>query len=225
MTTEEIATKLQSSKSADRERAANAICKLKLTDLAEDLFAAFLKDTKENRSSYTRCAMIKALGVLDFKKALPEIKKIVVKNFIHDTLTGLATTCYIQLKRKSIHDGEPVIDALKFGRYSVINGALFALAVDQMVPKENEIKEIIKLCKNINKHKDRIGHEYGLIDSRIYLALACANWDPKLTIDFLNHCIVTAIDIDVQGKPYPNQKLVDVCNNSLNGKFSKKHLS
>ncbi len=94
-----------------------------------------------------------------------------------------------------------------------------------MLPNEKEIKEIIFLCENINKHRDRIGQEYGLIDSRIYLAIACSNWEPKLTKDFLNYCIDTAFNSDILGKPSPNQKLIEVCKNSLKGKFSKRHLS
>jgi hypothetical protein len=43
MTSEEIKLKLHSTKSADRRRAAKEIGKLKLTDLAEDLYHAYLK--------------------------------------------------------------------------------------------------------------------------------------------------------------------------------------
>ena len=80
------------------------------------------------------------------------------------------------------------------------------------------------LAKDINKHKDRLGHEYGLVDSRKYLAIACANWDIELTRDFLNHCIDTASNISSFGKPVINQSLIEVCQNSLKGKFSKAYL-
>jgi len=80
------------------------------------------------------------------------------------------------------------------------------------------------LCKDINKHKDRIGQEYGLTDSRKYLALACANWDIELTKEFLNHCINTAVENNSFGKPVVNQNLIDICQNSLKGKFSKGYL-
>ena len=62
------------------------------------------------------------------------------------------------------------------------------------------------------------------MDSRQYLAIACANWNVELTKDFLNHCINTASNINSFGKPVINQNLIDVCQNSLKGKFSKSYL-
>jgi hypothetical protein len=168
--------------------------------------------------------MIKALGSIDFKKAINEVEQIVQTNIPHDMMTVVSATTFVQLKRKSINDGSPVLELLEFGSVSVIHGALLALAIDQMKPDENEVRKILSYCRDINKHKDRIGHEFGFMDSRQYLAIACANWDIELTKDFLNHCIDTALDINSFGKPVINQNLIDVCQNSLLGKFSKAYL-
>jgi len=113
---------------------------------------------------------------------------------------------------------------LEFGSVSVVAGALRALAIEELIPPKDEIERILTICWDINKHKDRIGHEYGLIDSRKYLAIACANWDKELTNNFLNHCIETAFNISRFDKPVPNTNLVAVCENSKNGKFSKSYL-
>jgi hypothetical protein len=156
--------------------------------------------------------MIKALGILNYKKAFGNIEKIVKDNIPHDALTICAATAYIQLKRQSPNDGLPVLELLEFGRISVIVGALMALAYDKMVPDNNTVEKIIKLCWDLKNHKDM---DRGISDGRKYLAIACANWDKKLTEEILNHYIETA------GK---DNNLIDVCNNSLKGKYSKSYL-
>lgn len=69
MTTEEIKTKLHSTKSADRRRAAKEIGKLKLTDFSEDLYQTFLKEATDKRTWETQVEMILALGLsVDFQQ-------------------------------------------------------------------------------------------------------------------------------------------------------------
>jgi hypothetical protein len=69
-------------------------------------------------------------------------------------------------------------------------------------------------------------HESGLTDSRKYLAIACANWDKRLTENFLNHCIETSKHINkFNNKKVSDENLVAVCKNSLKGKYSKAYLS
>ncbi len=224
MTLEEIIEKLNSKKSADRKRGAKEIGKLKIVQLGDELYQRYLTEKLDKRTWETQCAMIQALGIIDFKKVLYDIESIVRANIPHDMITSVSGTTYVQLKRKSINDASPVLELLEFGSVSVIQGALLALAIDQMKPEENEIRKILTFCKDINKHKDRIGYEYGLMDCRQYLALACANWDIELTKEFLNHCINSASENNSFGKPVVNQNLIDICQNSLKGKFSKGYL-
>lgn len=224
MKIEEILEKLNSKKSTDRKRAAKEIGNLKLFEFGDVLFEKYLVEKLDNRTWETQCEMIKALGKIEYKKSIDEIEKIVKTNKPHDSITIAASTTYIQLKRQSLNDGSTVLELLNFGSVSVIQGALLALAIDKMTPKEDEIKIILSKCKDINKHKDRIGNEFGLLDSRQYLAIACANWNIELTRDYLNHCIETANNINSFGKPIINQNLIDVCQNSLKGKYSKAYL-
>jgi hypothetical protein len=224
MTKEDILTKLQSKKNIDRRRAAKAIGKLKLPEFGEKLYAAYLKEKQDKRTWETQTEMIKSLGLIDHKEAISDVETIVNKNEPHDLITHAAATSFIQLKRDSINDGNVVIDLLSTGSVSVISGALLCLPLDRMIPNEDEIERIIKLSWDINKHPDRIGHEFGLIDSRIYLALACSDWHINLTKDFLNHCINTAFNINRFDKPIENTNLITVCKNSLKGKFSKGYL-
>lgn len=136
-------------------------------------------------------------------------------------ITYVAATTYVQLKRKSVNDGEPVRELLKFGSLSVIEGALTALVIDKMIPLPKVIKKILLICKDINKHKDHIEEEDVSLDPRLYLAIACSMWDINLTRNFLNHCIETAYYINRFGKTIKDQDFINICQNSLKGKFSK----
>ncbi len=212
MTTEEIKSKLHSPKSADRRRAAKEIGKLKRIDLAEDLYHAYLKETKDNRTWETQVAMILALGQLEYKNALTEIDKIIKANNPHDMITYAAAQTYVRLNRQSLSDASPVLELLQFGGLSVVNGCLKPLGYDKMLPDENQIKELIRLCWDLHQHKDRIGNEGGFSDPRYGIAAACAGWDRQLTKDFLEHCLATANG---------DTPLEYVSENSLKGKYVK----
>jgi hypothetical protein len=221
MTIDEIKEKLASKKSPDRRKAAKEIGKTKAVELGDLLYEQYLLERKDARTWETQVEMIKTLGLLEYKKAIGEIESIVRTNLPHDTITHFAATTYVRLKREHVNDAQPVLALLQLGNISVINGALEVLAFDQMRPEAGIIKEILILSKDIHKRKDKI---VGISDGRKHLAIACANWDLALTADFLNHVIETAYDIGSHGKPVLDQHLVDVCQNSLKGKFSKAYL-
>ncbi|MBS1666466.1 MAG: hypothetical protein JST58_03735 [Bacteroidetes bacterium] len=167
MTVEEIKEKLLSKKSADRLSATKRISKENILALAGELFAAYTKEKQDKRTWEPQSEMVKALGLLNYKPALADIERIVRDNIPHDMITINAATAFVQLKRKNIHDAQPVLELLNFGSTSVICGALKALAIDKMLPPKIEIEEILKISWDINKHKDRIGHEFGLVGGRI----------------------------------------------------------
>lgn len=209
MTTEEIKTKLHSTKSADRKRAAKETGKLKLTDIGDDLYQAYLRDTKDKRTWETQVEMILALGQLDYKNALSEMDTIIKANNPHDMITYAAAQTYVRLKRKSLSDASPVLELLKFGGLSTVSGCLNPLGYDKMQPDESQIKELIKLTWDLNKHKD---YEPGYGDPRYGIAAACAGWDRQITKDFLEYCIATANG---------DTPLEYVSKNSLKGKYVK----
>jgi hypothetical protein len=209
MTTEEKKTKLHSTKSADRKRAAKEIGKLNLTDLGDDLYQAYLKETKDKRTWETQVEMILALGQLDYKNALSEMDTIIKANNPHDMITYAAAQTYVRLKRKSLSDASPVLELLQFGGLSTVSGCLNPLGYDKMQPDESQIKELIKYTWDLNKHKD---YEPGYGDPRYGIAAACAGWDRQLTKDFLEHCLATANG---------DTPLEYVSENSLKGKYVK----
>ncbi|MDR1284818.1 MAG: hypothetical protein LBJ88_01295 [Campylobacteraceae bacterium] len=210
MTIDETREKLNSKKSSERRRAVIEIGKNKMAELGEELYQKYLEERKDKRTWETQCEMVKALGVIDFKKALEIIEEIVKQNIPHDMITINAALSYVRLKRQSLQDGNLVVELLKFGNFSVIEGAVMALAYDQMKPDNESAEKIIKLSWDWRNEKG-----YG--DNRKYVAIACWNWDKKLTESFLNHCIETADQYD--------NNLKEICQNSLKGKYSKSYLS
>lgn len=190
MDKESILDKLSSSKSADRKKAAKEIGKQKITAFGAALFNAFCNE-KHSRTWETKVEMIISLGLVDYKSALNDIEVIVQKNNPHDMITHAAAQTYVRLNRSSTHDAQPVIELLGFGGLSVVGGALVVLGHDQMMPPNNEIVELLELGWDLHRHKDRIGYEFGYLDPRYGLALACSRWDKELTGPFLEHCHAT----------------------------------
>ena len=209
MTSQEVSEKLKSSKSADRKRAVKEIGKLKLTEFANELYNAYLKETVDKRTWETQVEMILALGLLDYKNCLIEIEPIVRANIPHDMITYAAAQTYVRLIRKSLHDASPVLELLRFGGLSIVDGCLNPLGYDRMQPDESQITELIELSWDLHKHRD---YEPAYGDPRYGIAAACAGWDRHLTKDFLEHCIATADR---------NTPLIYVSENSLKGKYVK----
>ncbi len=210
MTTEEIKTKLHSTKSTDRRRAAKEIGKNEITGFSEELFSKYLVEKKDKRTWQTQVEMILALGLLNHKTVLIEIEPIIRKNNPHDMITYASAQTFVRLKRQSLTDAVPVLELLKFGGLSVVDGCLNPLGYDKMQPSNNHIEELIKLCWNLHKHKDRIGQESGFCDPRYGLVAACAGWEKQLTKEFLEHCILTG-----------DSPVKYVAEKSLKGKYVK----
>ena len=204
----ELKELLNSTKAKDRIKASKEIGKAILTELSEELLLTFEKEIKSKKVSWnTQVEIIKALGIINCKKALPLINNIIDKNLEHDMITNASATCYVRLKRNSINDASPILDLLKKGGFSIQSGCLDALGYDKMIPTDEQICELIKLSWDIHLNKER-----GYADPRYGIASACAGWKPELTKEFLNHCLNTA------GKDTP---LIYVTENSLKGKYVK----
>ncbi|MDR1340944.1 MAG: hypothetical protein LBK58_12965, partial [Prevotellaceae bacterium] len=87
MTIDETREKLNSKKTPERRRAAVEIGKNKMTELGEELYQKYLEERKYERTWETQSEMLKALGVIDCKKALEIIEEIIKQNIPHDMIT------------------------------------------------------------------------------------------------------------------------------------------
>ncbi len=152
---------INAKRSAQRIQGRKLIRKHALATLGEQLYAAFLRELKDARTWEVKSEMPKALGVINFTAATGEIEKIVARNLPQEAVTDSAACALAMLRRSHKNDASEIIKLLKTVSYSALIGAVTALTVDQMVPCEAEILEILKLTKDANKHKDRQGPEFG----------------------------------------------------------------
>lgn len=152
---------INAKRSVQRIRGAKLIRKHALATLGEQLYAAFLRELKDARTWEVKSEMLKALGAINFTAATGEIEKIVARNLPQETVTDNAACALAMLRRSHKNDASEIIRLLKMGSYSAHIGAVTAPTVDQMVPCEAEILEILKLTRDAYKHKDRQGLEFG----------------------------------------------------------------
>jgi len=181
-TIESICQDLNSSKSEIRRKAAKRIRVLNLVELSDDLYNAYLKEKEDKRTWETQMQMIQALGAIGYKKALPEINKIIDKNERLDMITFVAALSYVRLMRKNPNDVSPILYLMKEGQLSVLCGAMAALTFDNMVPTDEKISQIIKTIDSFEE--DKI-HVVGVHDPRGYLISAMSLWKIGLTQSFL----------------------------------------
>lgn len=180
-----IRKELCSSKSSERKKAAKKIGKYKILSLADNLLLSYITECKDERTWETQMEMIISFGKLCYKPALPYIEDIILKNKEFDTITFYAAISYIRICRKNNSDIQPVISLLKKGNNSVFGGALAVLTYDDVIPKDDEIKEIIKI---VSKTDESITAPTRIQEVQSYLISAMSKWDIELTSDYLNSC-------------------------------------
>ncbi|HEX8018382.1 hypothetical protein [Mucilaginibacter sp.] len=205
----EILENLRSTKSDNRRKAAKEIGEKNLEEFGEPLFEALNLEMRKNTWE-TKVEMIISLGKMRHLPSSGLIDSIVLNNNPHDMITYAAAQTYVRLKRQSINDAVPVINLLKNGGLSTVDGALLVLGVDRMLPPASQISELITLGWDLHLHRDRVGYERNFVDPRYGLILACSGWDKKLTLPFLDHCL----------KTNPNeQRLNQTIENAKKGKY------
>lgn len=181
-----IKDSLLDTKSSKRRSAAKKIGKKKIVALGDDLYSAYIKEKKDMRTWETQADMIWSLGKINFKKIIPELENIISENKIHDQITTISALSYVRLMRVNINDATPVIKLLKKGNLSVIDGALAALAYDDMVPSDEQIMQIIS---TINENKEDELTFIGILDPRSFLISAMSKWDENLVSDYIRKYI------------------------------------
>ncbi|MCJ8288356.1 MAG: hypothetical protein HRT58_21895 [Crocinitomicaceae bacterium] len=167
-----------------------AAIKLRTTYLDDDycdLLLEALKIEEDKDNWQTKAEIVKTIGIRRCSSSIEYIDSILIERLEdHDLLLRVSATALVRLKRNGLGDGDSVIDLLKTGRYSVIEGGLEALGYDQMIPSLEQQKEILEICKMFGADRQR-----GYMDPRYGLAAACAKWNVELVEAFLNNCVVS----------------------------------
>ena len=151
----ELSKKLRSSRSPERRGAAKKIGKKCITELGDELLSAYLKECGDNRTWETQTEMIKALGKIGHKAAIPYLKAIVDKNLDFDTITAYAALSYIRLTRENDNDMAVTLTLFENGNTMVFDGAVMALAYDDVLPTEEQMKALMELFTKRRKVYER----------------------------------------------------------------------
>lgn len=171
---------LVSSKSAKRRSAAKKIGKYQIISMKDDLLEAYVKERQDVRTWETQAVMITALGKVDHKAALPYLQEIIDQNKAFDAITGFAALAYIRLTRKNANDMETVIDFMTIGNTSVFDGAVMALAYDDIIPTESEMKKVIEILNARKAVYDRpYSNPIAMLISAMY------KWPQEISLPFL----------------------------------------
>lgn len=184
MTEEEISAikeDLLSNKSVKRRGAAKKIGKSKIKSLEQLLLDAYIKEREDSRTWETQTEMIKALGKLDCKAAIPYLKEIVDINKDEDTITAYAALSYIRLTRNDVNDMAVILDFLENGNAMIFSGAVMAMAYDDVIPTEPEMKKVLEI---LNKRKSVYDRPFSNPIQRIISAMH--KWPNELIMPFLN---------------------------------------
>lgn len=152
-----------------------------------DLLLKALKLEEVKTSWLTQVELIKTIGIRKCTIARDYIKSYFVDNGEeYSLLTMVSATALVRIERKNLQDVSLVLDLIKDGRYSLVEGALDALGYDHMLPSIKDQSKIISSCKDFGSDRKK-----GYTDPRYSLAAACAKWDADLVKPFLMDCITS----------------------------------
>lgn len=176
-----IKSDLTSLKSAKRRSAAKKIGKQQMTSLKDDLLEAYLRERKDSRTWETQTAMITALGKLKCQEALPYLKEIVDENKDADTITAYASLAYIRISRTHPNDMDVILRFLENGNTMVFDGAVMAMAWDDVVPAEEEMRRVIEMLE-----RRKPVYERPFSNPIQQIISAMHKWPTEISLPFLN---------------------------------------
>jgi len=176
---------LSSDKKGDLRKGVKLAVNNVLYDFADDLYNILNNHISDGKMWEMNYDIIRLLGKAKYNKVTPILEDICNKNEDHDMVTSAASTALSRIKRTNINDVDEVKRLLTFGNFAVVDGALRSMGIDRVMPKEEEVNEIIHAIKAF---EPKI--ETGYADIREGLAVACAGWiKNQETKSFLDDCI------------------------------------
>jgi hypothetical protein len=143
------------------------------------------------RTWETQVEMIRALGKIGYKPILADLEELLEKQNTNSVnVITHAAIAYVRIKRTNPNDALPVIELLHTNNWDVAGGALYALCFDDMIPLDEQIKQILDWVKGKEKELDE-RFAKGAIDRRLILLSAASHWDRKNPVvdSFIEDCL------------------------------------
>lgn len=182
--------RLTSSKSKDRRGAAIVLAKLQDQRAGEALLAALQVELSIPDAWASQYRMILALGFCRHSPAEPLLWDLASRDLEHTTLYIGVGDALVRIAAAEGFAEERMMAVLRGCRYSVVGGALCALALLKVVPTEEHIQEILGIAEDPaarEETKDSPSDPAGLMR---WAAVAAANWPKELVTPFLERALL-----------------------------------
>jgi HEAT repeat protein len=177
-TIEQAIELLSNSRSPNRRMGAKRLRKLKDPSAGPALLIALQKEVQDPRTWETQYQMIMALGVCEYKPALPFLKELAGRAFEATMIYLALGDAIVRLAREQPDDPAPVLWALGTHNDMVIDGAFRAVAMLRLRLNPTAIAAIIGYVRN-RSLPDPL---------RFWVAAACAGWSGPEVEQFLEAC-------------------------------------
>lgn len=119
---------------------------------------------------------------------LSTLRKVIKENKGTGTILCDCVRAYFRIKRKDIHDCNPLFELYESDNINLCEALLEVLGYDRMVPSK---KDQAKIIETFYYFGDKIDRRY-FTDPRYGLAAACAGWSIEVVKPFLNYCLTIA---------------------------------
>ncbi len=197
-------------RSAKRVSGAKRLRKLADDRAGPALLAALKKEIEDPRTWSAQFHMIYALGFCKYRPALAFLWDLAGRETENTTLYHGLGDAIVRIGRDSANDFTPVFETIATGRFELIDGALQAMALLRMIPRESEILELIRVAELPEAVEAVRGYPGDPCGLRKWVAAAAAGWPRDLVREFLERCL-----------PSTNQGLRLAAEQSLKGKYVK----
>lgn len=177
--TAELIEGLNSTRSAERRKAAKKLLALEDRGASAALIEALRKEVQDPRTWETQYFMAAALGECgDPKEAIPLLEELARVDFEATQVLAGVGYALARLRMGDDHDAEPILELLREGTYDVARGALQTLALKQIPLNESQAGVVMDFIEatEARDSKTRI---------RFWALAAAAEWQGDRARQFL----------------------------------------
>ena len=193
----ELIELLRDKRSPKRRSAAKKLRKLGNVEAGPALLSALEVELKDKRTWETQYQMIMAIGECNYAPALPFLNKIKTQTFEATMVYVAIGDAIVRLTSENKSDASSVLDLIELDNSMLSDGALRALAMLQIVPKDSEINNIIRYVSSSEINE-------GI---HFWVIAAAPGWSGQAVEDYLNLCgksdreeITNAVNLAREGK-------------------------
>jgi len=175
----QLIEQLNHKSSPKRRAAAKKLRKLKAKEACPALLAALQNELNDKRTWETQYQMIMALGESGCIESLDFLTQLAERDFEATMIYVAIGDAVTRLTLINNNNIQPILKMLVNSRPMFIDGALRAIAILKLQPKQSDIEKII---------------HYGLAldaddNSRTWIAAAAAGWNGDSVTEYLHECI------------------------------------